>query len=148
VHSLVLELTGKKEPASGLEGKFSVYHGCAAGLIFGRAAEAEFSDAAVTRDDVVALRRKVVAVVDDGIAEESADVTAILRDGRRIRIVVEHAVGSLHRPMDDAALGAKFGGLVEPVLGAARTAELLAAARTIGTQPDVRAFCRLACPET
>ena len=29
VHSLVLELTGKKEPADGLEGKFSVYHGCA-----------------------------------------------------------------------------------------------------------------------
>ena len=37
VHSLVLELTGKKEPADGLQGKFSVYHGCAAGLIFGRA---------------------------------------------------------------------------------------------------------------
>jgi 2-methylcitrate dehydratase PrpD len=30
VHSLVLELTGKKEPADGLQGKFSVYHGCAA----------------------------------------------------------------------------------------------------------------------
>ncbi len=29
VHSLVLELTGKKEPADGLQGKFSVYHGCA-----------------------------------------------------------------------------------------------------------------------
>jgi hypothetical protein len=32
VHSLVLELTGKKEPADGLQAKFSVYHGCAAGL--------------------------------------------------------------------------------------------------------------------
>ena len=31
VHPLVLELTGKKEPRDGLEGKFSVYHGCAAG---------------------------------------------------------------------------------------------------------------------
>src|SRR4029453_9603944 len=36
VHSLVLELTGRKEPKDGLEGKFSVYHGFAAGLIFGR----------------------------------------------------------------------------------------------------------------
>jgi 2-methylcitrate dehydratase PrpD len=33
VHSLVLELTGKKEPADGLQAKFSVYHGCAAGLM-------------------------------------------------------------------------------------------------------------------
>ena len=37
VHSLVLELTGKKEPVDGLQGKFSVYHGVAAGLVFGRA---------------------------------------------------------------------------------------------------------------
>jgi 2-methylcitrate dehydratase PrpD len=36
VHSLVLELTGKKEPADGLSAKFSVYHGCAAGLGTGR----------------------------------------------------------------------------------------------------------------
>ncbi len=42
VHPLVLELTGKTEPADGLQAKFSVYHGCAAGLIFGRAAEAEY----------------------------------------------------------------------------------------------------------
>ncbi len=39
VHPLVLELTGKKEPTDGLLAKFSVYHGCAAGLIFGRAGE-------------------------------------------------------------------------------------------------------------
>ena len=44
MHSLVLELTGKKTPADGLEGKFSVYHGCAAGLIFGRAGEDEYAD--------------------------------------------------------------------------------------------------------
>jgi hypothetical protein len=58
VHPLVLQLTGKKEPANGLQGKFSVYHGCAAGLIFGRAGEEEFSDAIVRRPDLVALRRK------------------------------------------------------------------------------------------
>ena len=64
VHPLVLELTGKKEPADGLQAKFSVYHGVAAGLMFGRAGEEEFSDEIVRRDDVVALRRKVVATVD------------------------------------------------------------------------------------
>ena len=36
VHSLVLELTGKKEPADGLSAKFSGYHGCSCGLTFGR----------------------------------------------------------------------------------------------------------------
>jgi len=143
VHSLVLELTGKKEPADGLQAKFSVYHGCAAGLIFGRAGEAEFADAIVARDDVVALRRKIVATVDDGIDEAAVDVTALLHDGRRVHVFVEHAIGSLQRPLGDAALDAKFDALVEPVLGAARGAELRSACRRLATLADVRALCRL-----
>ena len=97
----------RRSRADGLEGKFSVYHGCAAGLIFGRAGEDEFADAVVTRADVVALRRKVVATVDDAIDEAAADVTAVLRDGRRVHVFVEHAIGSLERPMTDAELEAQ-----------------------------------------
>jgi 2-methylcitrate dehydratase PrpD len=146
VHSLVLELTGKKEPADGLQAKFSVYHGCAAGLLFGRAGEEEFSDAIVTRPDVVALRRKVVATVDDAIAEESADVTAVLTDGRRIHIFVKDAIGSMQRPLTDAMLDAKFHHLADPVLGAARAADLVAACRAIASAPDVRALAALGQP--
>jgi len=144
VHSLVLELTGKKEPADGLQGKFSVYHGCAAGLVFGRAGEAEFSDAIVTRADIAALRRKVVATVDDAIDEAAVDVTAVLRDGRRVHVFVEHAVGSLQRPMTDAALDAKFSAQSEPILGLARTADFLAACRRVGERQDVRTLAALA----
>jgi len=147
VHSLVLELTGKKEPTDGLQAKFSVYHGCAAGLIFGRAGEHEFADAVVVRDDVVALRRKVVATVDDAIDEAAADVTALLRDGRRVHVLVEHAIGSLERPMSDTALEAKFHDQAEPVLGAARTAELIASCREVGEHRDVKALCALSRPD-
>ena len=52
----MLELTGKTSPRTGLEGKFSVYHATAAGILFGKAGEAEFADDVVTRADVVALR--------------------------------------------------------------------------------------------
>jgi 2-methylcitrate dehydratase PrpD len=146
VHSLVLELTGKKEPADGLAAKFSVYHGCAAGLIFGQAGEAEFADSVVNRDDVVALRRKVVATVDASIAEAAADVTALLHDGRRVRVLVEHAIGSLQRPMSDAALAAKFHALADPVLGAARSTGLIAAAWGLGECPDLGGLVALARP--
>ncbi|MFO1267223.1 MAG: MmgE/PrpD family protein [Rubrivivax sp.] len=144
VHSLVLELTGKKEPADGLQGKFSVYHGCAAGLVFGRAGEHEYADDIVTRADVVALRRKVVATVDDGIDEASADVTAVLRGGKRVHIFVEHAIGSRERAMSDAALDAKFAGQAEPILGAPRTAELIAACRRLAGIGNVRELTALA----
>ena len=146
VHSLVLELTGKKEPADGLQAKFSVYHGCAAGLTFGFAAEDEFSDDVVNRPDMVGLRRKVVATVDDSIDEASADVTAVLLDGRRVHVFVEHAIGSLQNPMTDAMLEGKFHGLSDPVLGAARTSQLLKACWAVGTVDNLRTLSQLAQP--
>ena len=146
VHSLVLELTGKKEPQDGLQAKFSVYHGCAAGLTFGYAAEEEFSDDVVNRADMVALRRKVVATVDDSIDEASADVTAVLLDGRRVHVFVEHAIGSLKNPMTDAQLEAKFQGLSDAVLGAGQTSELINACWGIGNAANVKALVALASP--
>ncbi len=147
VHSLVLELTGKKEPADGLQAKFSVYHGCAAGLMFGRAAEDEFSDAVVNRPDMVALRRKVVATVDDSIDEASVDVTAVLTDGRRVHVFVKNAIGSIENPMTDALLEGKFHGLSDPILGAAATAKLMEALWQLGAAKDVRGIVALAVPQ-
>jgi 2-methylcitrate dehydratase PrpD len=138
VHSLVLELTGKKEPQDGLQGKFSVYHGFAAGLIFGRAGEGEYEDAIVTREDMVQLRRKVVATVDDSIDEAAADVTVILKDGRKEHVFVEHAIGSLERPMSDQDLEAKFHSLADPVIGAEKTAAAIAACWKLGGEKAVK----------
>jgi len=147
VHSLVLELTGKKEPKDGLQGKFSVYHGCAVGLIYGRAGEDEYHDAVVNDPRVVATRAKVNAIVDDSINEESVHVTAVLNDGRQIVVEVQHAIGSLQNPLSDAQLQGKFTALVEPVLGAARAADITGLCRSLGTVADVRtltALCRAA----
>ena len=147
VHSLVLELTGKKEPADGLQAKFSAYHGCAAGLTFGYAAEEEFSDEVVNRPDMVALRRKVVATVDDSIDEASADVTAVLLDGRRVHVFVKHAIGSIQNPMTDAQLEAKFQGMSNEILGAGKTSELINACWAIGQASNVGLIMALATPE-
>lgn len=146
VHSLVLELTGKKEPQDGLQGKFSVYHGCAAGLIYGRAGEDEFSDAVVTDPLVVATRRKVQAVVDDTIDEAAVCVSALLKNGERVDVNVEHAIGSLQKPLTDAQLQAKFNALVVPVLGQSRADAITAACWQLGTLADVRALTTLCQP--
>ncbi len=143
VHSLVLELTGKKEPKDGLQGKFSVYHGCAAGLLFGRAGEEEFSDAVVNDPRVVALRNKVQATVDDGIDEAAVQVTAVLTDGRRVEVRVDHAIGSLENPLTDAQLEAKFASLVVPVLGRARADDITAHCRTLAAMADIRTLTAL-----
>ncbi len=146
VHPLVLELTGKKEPQDGLQGKFSVYHGFAAGLIFGRASEPEYEDEIVRREDVTALRRKVVATIDAAIGEASADVTAILKDGRKVHVFVEHAIGSLERPMSDADLEAKFHSMADEVIGMAKTGALIEACWKLGAATDVHDLARKARP--
>jgi 2-methylcitrate dehydratase PrpD len=140
VHPLVLELTGKTAPRTGLEGKFSVYHACAAGIVFGKADEAEFADAIVARADMVALRNRVRATADPGIREASADVTIVCTDGSRFHTFVQHAIGSLERPMTDADLARKFHDLVDPVLSAARATALLEQCTTLGACTDLRAF--------
>lgn len=140
VHSLVLELTGKKTPATGLESKFSVYHSCAVGLLYGRAGEHEYTDEVVNRPEVLALRAKVEAVVDDRIDEAAAELLLTTTDGREIALRVDHAVGSLERPMSNEQLRAKFTGQSEPVLGAEKSALAWELAMDIAQQPDLQAF--------
>ena len=146
VHPLVLELTGKKTPQDGLQGKFSVYHGCAVGLIFGRAGEEEFSDHIVRREDVVALRDKVKAVVDPSVREESVYVTAHLKDGRSVEVHVEHAIGSLQRPMTDAMLETKFHDLADPILGTERSNSILKACWDLSKAPNLQGLLTLLKP--
>ena len=119
---------------------------CAAGLIFGHATENEYADDIVNRPDMMALRRKVVATVDDSIDEASADVTAVLKDCHRVHVFVEHAIGSLQNPMTDVMLEVKFRGLSDSVLGAQRTTDLITAAWGLGQAADVSALVALARP--
>ena len=146
VHPLVLELTGKKTPQDGLQGKFSVYHGCAVGLIFGRAGEDEFSDHIVRREDVVSLRDKVQAVVDTSVREESVYVTAHLNDGRSVKVHVEHAIGSLQKPMTDADLESKFRDLSNPILGVDRVNAILKSCWNLGQAPNLQSLLALLKP--
>src|SRR3546814_12422072 len=46
-HPLVLELTGKTAPKTGLEGKFSVYHAAACALLRGDGGPTAFTDEVV-----------------------------------------------------------------------------------------------------
>jgi 2-methylcitrate dehydratase PrpD len=125
VNPLVLELTGKKTPQTGLEGKFSVYHAVAIALIEGAGGEKQFSDLAVRDPAVIDLRAKVVPTVDPGIKPEQVDMTIELSDGRVVRKHIEHAIGSLERPMSDSDLERKFVDLADGILSPERTAKLM-----------------------
>ena len=125
VHPLVLQLTSKKAPASGLESKFSIYHAASVALIEGAAGIKEFSDQAARNSSVIALRDRVTAVIDSSIKEDQVRITVSTKDGRRLEKFVEHAVGSVEHPMSDADLEAKFSRLADGVLPPDRVRRLI-----------------------
>ncbi|MDP1718507.1 MAG: MmgE/PrpD family protein, partial [Burkholderiales bacterium] len=145
-HPLVLELTGKKTPQTGLEGKFSVYHSSAVAIIYGAAGEAEYSDAVVREARVVELRDRVSAAVEPGVHEDQVHVTIRLKDGRTLEKYVEHAVGSLGKPMSDAALESKFRAFSEGILSQAESDRLIRLCWTIDGLKDAGEVARASVP--
>ena len=142
VHPLVLELTGKKTPQTGLEGKFSVYHSAAAGILFGAAGEREYSDAVVRDPGVIALRDRVTAVIDSTMHEDQTLVEVRLEDGRVLSKRIENAIGSLARPQSDTDLEAKFRGLALEVLPETQVDHILGLAWKVGELPDAGSVAR------
>jgi 2-methylcitrate dehydratase PrpD len=125
VHPLVLELTGKKAPAAGLEGKFSIYHAVAVAVVEGAAGEKQFSDRAVHDPVTVALRGKVMPVIDPAIGPEQVDMTIVMTDGRMLHHSIEHAIGSVEAPMSDQALEQKFADLADGVIPASQARRVM-----------------------
>jgi len=144
VHPLVLELTGKKTPATGLEGKFSIYHAAAIAIVEGAGGDVEFSDRAVRLPDVMALRDRISTVVDPAIKEDQVRIAVVLKDGRRLEKFIEHAVGSVDHPMSDADLEGKFQGLADSVLSRDRVRRLMDLCWKVETLPQASAIARAA----
>ena len=107
-HPLVKELTGKTAITTGLEGKFSVYHCVAAGFHNLKAGVHEFSDEFVNNPSVKNLRAKISLVIDENVKEDQASVKVTLTDGKEFNHFVEHAIGSVQKPMTDMQLKEKF----------------------------------------
>lgn len=146
VHPLVLELTGKKEPRTGLEGKFSIFFCAAIALIEGNARQSQFSDENVRRPDVAALQDRVEAVVTPGIREDQAVVTIRTVDGRELTEKVENASGTPANPLTDEDLVAKFMDLVLPVLPRERADRILDAVWNLEKTRDVTELVALTVP--
>ncbi len=125
VHPLVLELTGKKAPMTGLEGKFSVYYAAALAIVKGAAGEREFSDALVRDPEIVALRDRVTATVDPSVGEAQVKIAITLNDRRRLEKSIDKVIGSVENQLSDAALEAKFMDLADGVLPAAQARKVM-----------------------
>jgi 2-methylcitrate dehydratase PrpD len=139
-HPLVLELTGKRTPKTGLEGKFSVYHAAACALLQGDGAPTAFTDEVVNAPDIVALRDKVEATASPSCHEASVDIEVEFEDGSTATKHVERTLGSREVPLTDEQIDQKFIRQAALVIGEKDTAALLGqswALESLGNAGDV-----------
>jgi 2-methylcitrate dehydratase PrpD len=135
VHPLVMQLTSKTSPQTGLEGKFSIYHAASVALVEGGGGIDQFSDRAVRDRTVARLRERISTVVDSSLHEDQVRITLTTKQGRRIEKFVEHAVGSLEHPMTDKDIETKFAGLANGVLSETNQRKLMDLCWTVEKLP-------------
>jgi 2-methylcitrate dehydratase PrpD len=138
VHPFAVRITGLTDPETGLQSKFSIYHAAATAYLDGRAGIAQFTDQRAAAPDVVALRGKIEARLDETLGKDQAEATLFLMSGERTETRVEHASGTVDNPMSDAAIEDKFMANAAPVIGDERARQVAAAAWLLEGLADCR----------
>ena len=96
---------------------------------------------------VLEVKRRVELVADralmDPAAPRSARIEVRLRDGRTVTRFTRHAPGTKENPLDAAGVNAKAKSLMEPVIGARRTAAVIDRIHALDTVTNVRELVAL-----
>ncbi|KAF2187113.1 2-methylcitrate dehydratase PrpD [Zopfia rhizophila CBS 207.26] len=137
VNPEVMILTGKTDPRTGLEGKFSIFHAAAVGLLYGEATPSQFTDDAVKNETVVEMREKVNVTEDESVPTDAAYVTVEFSDGTKLEKHIEHAKGSIENQLTDEELKKKFMEQVALAIGESRAEKAYEAFTSIGNMADV-----------
>ena len=143
VAPLVLDLCNQQNITRGLQGKFSVYHGAAVGLVRGKAGLGEYSDETVNDPEVKRVREKVWASGDSSLTEDQARIDVDLADGRTVSVFVQESLGNLKRPMSNEQLEAKFRDQAGAVLPAVAIDRLIEQCWAIDQLEDVGEMVRV-----
>ncbi|KAH8788065.1 hypothetical protein F5883DRAFT_400250 [Diaporthe sp. PMI_573] len=137
VNPQVLVLTGKTDPQTGLEGKFSIYHATAIGLLYGEATPKQFTDEVVKNETVVGLRKMVNVTTDAAVDNAQGYVMVNFKDGSKLEKHIVHAIGSQENPLTVDDLKKKFMDQVAGSIGIDRAMKAYDAFTNIGNLTDV-----------
>ncbi len=139
----------KREPSTGLEGKFSMEYTAAAAIVDGDIGFDTFTDAMVARPEVRSLMRKIsryqLAPQSYDPARLFVDVSITTRQGRHA-VRVHHAPGSRGNRMDASQHEAKFIDCARRGLDEQAARQLLAQLQQLDRATDVGQIVRAATP--
>lgn len=147
VAPLVLDLCNQQNITRGLQGKFSVYHGAAVGLVRGKAGIREYTDGAVNDPAIKRIRESTTAIGDASLTEDQANIEVELATGEKIARFVEKSLGNIHRPMTNQQLEDKFRDQALLAISADKVDRVIDLCWRIEELPDVGELVRSAVPE-
>jgi 2-methylcitrate dehydratase PrpD len=145
VAPLVMDLCNQQNITRGLQGKFSVYHGAAIGLVRGKAGIREYTDDAVNDPVIKRVRENATAVGDPSLTEDQANIEVELVSGERISRFVEKSLGNLNRPLTNQQLDEKFRDQAVLALPADQVDRVIELCWRIDQLADVNELVQQAC---
>lgn len=130
-----------RRPKTTEEAQYSTSFPTAAGLVRGCVGTEEVSDAAFADPEILRLSEGMIFTERAEFnaafpARRLAEVTLVLKDGRRLASGVTEARGDPEAPLPSDEIVAKFHGLADPVLGRARCERLEASILSLGAAGD------------
>ena len=138
-----MALCNNRNPKDELQAHVSLHHWVAVSFIRGTARIQDMDTETAVRDPaLMAFQDKVEAVLNPSIGSDATEMTLTMRDGTEHVCKIDHCIGSATNPMSDAELERKFVDMSEPVIGAARTRELVGKTWGIGSLADAGELSR------
>ena len=133
-----------KAPQTYHEAQVSLPYATAVAFVEGKALLAQFTDSKLKDPLLVRLMNLTDISVDAGLPRGvSCRMTVTLSNGTQRVSQVDYPKGSIQNPMSDDELQQKFESLSIPVLGAARTGQILERVRGIESCSDVGELMKL-----
>jgi 2-methylcitrate dehydratase PrpD len=136
------------KPVTYHEAQVSLPYSVAVALTDGQALFPQYNNARLTEPMLVKLADMVKISIDTSLPRGvSCAMTMKMDDGRQHISQIDYPKGSIQNPMVDADLRSKFNSLTIPVLGEARSAEVVDMVANIEQCHDVGSLMRLLVPQ-
>lgn len=143
---VALDIAGKPEPQTGLEGKFSLAYCAALALADGQTGEEFFTDDKVRSERLVGLRKKIKVEANEDFGLTQAEVVVRTTEGREVKAYADtlELGADKERRRDD--LVHKFRSFADRLLPEGRTDSILEFVDELESQSDVSELVAMCCP--
>ncbi len=136
--TLSLQAAGKTEPATGLEGKFSIPYCVANALLRGETGMQAFTDEKVNDPAVRSIMKKITVLNDPEIKALESLVEIELDDGKVFKSFSDILQQIPPLDVKKARVKSKFLDLCDPVLGKVKSRSIMEKIETLETLSDMR----------